>query len=90
MAIRLDEIPEEPTRLDQVSEGPIRLDQIPKRPPFGFAPGKELDPEGFGTRPEPTYGDPSLPKAGITDVPGIAGRGLVSAELGVAKSILGT
>ncbi len=30
------------------------------------------------------------PKAGIVDVPGIAGRGLVRAELGVAKGVLGT
>lgn len=30
------------------------------------------------------------PTAGIVDVPGIAGRGLVRAELGVAKGVLGT
>ena len=33
---------------------------------------------------------PIKPKAGITDVPGIVGRGVVSAELGVAKSLIGT
>ena len=60
-----------------------------KRPPYGFAPGKELDPEGFGIRDE-AIGDPTLPKARLRDVPGIAGRGVVSAELGVAKGVMGT
>ncbi len=60
-----------------------------ERPPYGFAPGKELDPEGFGTRDE-QIGDPSLSKAKLRDVPGIVGRGVVSAELGVAKGVVGT
>jgi len=34
--------------------------------------------------------DSTLPKAKVRDVPGIVGRGVVSAELGVAKSLVGT
>ena len=47
----------------------------PKRPSFGFAPGKELDLEGFGVRDEeqfkPDFSDPSLPKAKVRNIPGV-------------------
>ena len=68
----------------------VELDRRARRPAFGFAPGKEMDLEGFVQRPEPTFGDSSLPKARLRDVPGIVGRGLASAELGVAKGVVGT
>ena len=72
-----------------------RREVAPERPPYGFAPGKELDLEGFGQRDESQFrpdfeGDPSLAKARVRDVPSIVGRGVVSAELGVAKGVLGT
>ena len=37
----------------------------PTRPPYGFAPGKELDPEGFGTR-EPIEANPL---AAVAEIP---------------------
>lgn len=44
----------------------------------------------FGGRGATGEWEEPLPKAGITDVPGIAGRAIVRAELGVGKSVLGT
>jgi len=43
----------------------------------------DLGGSSFGT-------ESGLPKARVRDVPGIVGRGLVSAELGVAKGVVGT
>ena len=60
-----------------------------ERPAFGFAPGKELDLEGFGQRDE-QIGDPSLPKAKIRNIPEIAVRGVAGAGLGIGKSVIGT